>query len=338
MSVSRDQSLDTVRGMMIAGVLFTHISAVGVGGIEPRMSPLVSAELALRPLLMPVAFALAGFTAWHTLNRPLAQEIPARVRRLLWPWVLWSAISVILMVYVEHKFPALSIEVILLPVTSPGEAGPVWFLVTLFVLETVARVGRRIPPWLWLIGAVLGSTACGLLGIDLPDQALYATPYFAGIAVAAYRPTPWGGRYAAAAMLLLVSVSIAGAVLLGSAFHTSALTALPVALGVMAVVRSRVWCDAALGSGVFRLLGRESMVVYLSHWVGVMMAVRLLAEAGVSTPTPRIAVATLLTLGVAGLCVWLVRRVPAARYLFSWPTRKATEPVTAQTSVRGAHT
>lgn len=102
----RDEGLDTLRGAMIRGVLLTHIALVASSGSDLLESPVASVEQAIRPILMPVAFGLAGFTAFRTLGRLLVSSLKDRARRLLWTWLLWSGVCVFLMVTVEQKYAA----------------------------------------------------------------------------------------------------------------------------------------------------------------------------------------------------------------------------------------
>lgn len=319
MRAGRDESLDTVRGLMILGVLATHIAGVSFSGMDLGEAPGAAVEQAIRPVLMPVAFALAGFTAIHTLYRPLRRSLRDRVQRLLWPWFIWSGICVILMVLVERKVDGFSISVLLRPLTSPGEAGPTWFLITLFVLDAGLRLGRRIPPWLWFTGAVIIESLIGWAALPVPDQAMFAAPYFAGLAVAAYWPEPWNDRLSALSMTVLLGACAAGPLLVGRDFQFTFIAAAPVCAAVIVVLRSRHLLDTLFGSAGMRRLGRDSLVVYLGHWPGVIIAARLLAELDVSAATPRVVIAAALTIGSALLFLGLQRRLPAVRWLFEWP-------------------
>lgn len=153
----------------------------------------------------------------------------------------------------------------------------------------------------------------------MPDQAMYAAPYFAGVAMAAYRPQSWSDRYAVVTMCLVLGSCAAGPIVIGEEFSFTFLAVLPVTAAVMVILLNRRWIDEVFGSAGLRYVGRESMVVYLSHWRGVIASSRLLTEFDITAETLRVVIATALTVGCSLVFLWLHRHIAMSRWLFEWP-------------------
>lgn len=327
----RDLGVDTLRGLMVLGVWFTHTVPFTT---RHEVGALVFLDIAASLFLMPLAFGLAGFTAARTLDRPLGNSIRTRAERLLWPWLVWTMISLALIVLVEQKY-SFSAMLLLKPLISPGDMGPTWFLLALFFFDLYARITRSIPSWANLALMAVMVTAIGLLRLPAPDLVVHIVPYLAGI---------WLGRSFPAALPVSPGARGAAAMALGAFLLWPAVFGLQVrislelacvsAAGVLLLLLLRAVVEDLLGCRFLHFVGRNSLQLYLAHWP-VVIGFRRLEVDGALTSAPVLFWATMLCSAFVGtLLTLLTRRSAAFALLFAWPTR--SERHTRRRELQGA--
>jgi fucose 4-O-acetylase-like acetyltransferase len=254
--MARNATLDYARLAAALGIVLFHAQAPGAA-IGYAGLPFF--------LIAAMALALPGAAA-----RPFAGHAAARARRLLVPWLVWSALYLAL-----DLFLALHGRRPEGPVLAPWmlTAGPslhLWFLPYAFVTGLAApplarlAAGPATPGRLALTG-LLSAAALLALGLDQPGglpvpfaQWAYGAP--ATLLGAALGVAALG---AGAAEGLLAGAAAAGAVLAGAAAlgWTAGLLQLAIALAAFLACRALVLPRTAASAAAARL----SLTVYLAH-------------------------------------------------------------------------
>ena len=182
--------MDLLRGTAILLVIAHHLRLVQQ--IWDGSTPWAMVELseALAPFRMPALLFASGLLLARSLRRPPGRFLAGKLRGLLWPWLLWSAV--------------------MLPILGWGHADEplwwlngmyTWFLAALFCYYVIGLVTRRIHPGWVALASVVAWTALPLLGTahDMvgprPDKfVFYAVFFFAGAALRpllARQSVPW---------------------------------------------------------------------------------------------------------------------------------------------------
>ena len=181
-------------GAIILVVLF-HVAGAGVAFLLPNaqdfwLSAWKAVSAFLVPVRMPLFFLMSGLLATAAIQRPWRLLVRPRFANLLWPYLLWSvAFS---LVYGFAVAPADPFTLILSSFVTIGFGGNAyWFLTTLVVLFTVARIFRRWGTALvlvaflsWLLVPVIQPILDGILPTDLATNvgrwATFALWFFLG--------------------------------------------------------------------------------------------------------------------------------------------------------------
>lgn len=151
--------LDLARALTILLVVVYHV-AVGAGAVlmpdeESGAGQWWStANLMLRPVRMPLFFLIAGILAAGAVSRPWNRSLRPRVLDLWWPYLLWSGIFLVTawIRYAPQDPAGYMLDQVVRTFTA---AGPYWFIGVLPLFFLIARLGRRHPWAMLLLGAVL---------------------------------------------------------------------------------------------------------------------------------------------------------------------------------------
>jgi uncharacterized membrane protein YcfT len=133
-------------GAIILVVLF-HVAGAGVAFLLPNaqdfwLSAWKAVSAFLVPVRMPLFFLMSGLLAASAVFRPWRLLLRSRYATLLWPYLLWSlAFSVVYGFAIAGEKPFPTIQASLVTIGFGGNA--YWFLTTLVVLFTLARVFAR---------------------------------------------------------------------------------------------------------------------------------------------------------------------------------------------------
>ena len=318
MPTARHSWIDVVRGTAVILVILVHAMQRTELFTGHEFTRLETLTIIVTPLRLPAMFLLSGLFVTRSLAKGPAVYARGKLRRIAWPYLLWSVLLTAFFSAVRHATGiGFGWEVVWRIFYDPIEH--LWFLAYLLLYFGIAMLVRWIPAPYLLLAAI------ALSAVPIEGQWLRfwanAAFFFAGVVLSGYRDRLVRGFWPSLAMLL-------GALAL-SAGHALHLLQLPEApwnlpivllfiLGAAGVVnpiaRSR-WLAPA------RYVGVESIVFYIVHWPVVSFVAQLCAE---NQADPWVALAAALAAGL--LVPWglaaLVRRWRPAEALFIWPTRR----------------
>lgn len=309
---------DVARAMACLAVVVYHV--IGSFGFElapARVIELNSNFVVRLRNVLPVFFFLSGVLAARQLRRPTMEFIRTTSSRLLYPYVLWSVISVLVSAYVAGDAVNRNLEVRDLLVILWRPVLQYWYLLALLLYLIIVRAmwALRLPTW-----SVLGPAAVGLAlvatdhGIDAYFPRMFAIHgiYLATGIVAGERIT---GLVERGSDRRLLGVAAGGTVAV-TAISWPGLSRGLSGIGAVAggfIVLAALLCAAALLTRRHRprwllALGSRTLPVYVGHVVPAAGTRIVLVELGVrSFP---VLLLCCLTAAVAGplLLDALVRR------------------------------
>ena len=330
-TTTRLQWPDVAKGICILLVVMHHVAGKQYGMVVP--AGLGQAEdawlwitAALKPIRMPLFFAVSGFFAASSIARPWA----ANRKRILNPYYLYV---VWLVVYAgiysfERTLPANRTEG---PVDFLTElvwaATSMWFLFALAAYFVLAKALRRVPAPLVLAVAVGVALSTSWLPLYETNRVAVLT-HFGYFAFAAYYPHLLR-RLAAVRLPLLVLLASYGALTLTleevGARHSVTILALSligVPMGVVAAVR----LSGTACSRPFAWLGLRTLPVYVMHLavVAVLAHLPIGTDLGWRPATVALTIAypLLMTALIALTCLALQRLLVArgCGFLFAAPS------------------
>jgi fucose 4-O-acetylase-like acetyltransferase len=322
---SRIEWMDVLRGTSIVLVVFNH--AILFASSLPIGAPEVAwvANQVFAPIRMPLMVFLSGLLVAPSLARGWRPYLVGKARRVLYPYVVWSAIALILLYLFDIRDG-------LVGGVGPQEVTPwdplrvlydplehLWFLYDLFLFYVIALVVKRISP-LWI--AALALVAAALVPDFSIRRFLFLLVFFM-IGVWMSQHPGVLGRLLARRWVIwgcgIVAVGMLAAVALGIGLRYAAISAPFAAAGIALAI---VAAQKIGGAGVLRpvrFVGRDSLVYYLVHWWPTSLGVAI----GATTGNGWVAVITGMVLGllVSTGVAWLVRIWPPVNWLFSAPQR-----------------
>lgn len=312
--------MDTLRGGAILLVVVLHASALSQvlsGVVSPEWMGTVNAAVA--PFRMPLLMLLSGMLLARALSKPPARYIIGKVRRLVWPYLVWSGVYWLVMGTDS------------IPSVQAGIATSwLWYLLYLASFFAIAPFTTLVPRWmmplaLWIASALAPDPI-------LAHYLLYAGYFFAGDALWRYRFSwvPHDGWW----MLLLalgttVALSVTHAVQGGG-------TTFALPLRVDEVVTAPLTIVGIVGlmllarrvpdrlTGPLRFIGRNSIVFYVSHYPAQILVTAGLERAGVYEWAVHVSLGVVGALAI-GFAFCALRRFAVIEALFTlpWPRRGA---------------
>ncbi|MGP9681991.1 acyltransferase family protein [Brachybacterium sp. AOP3-A1-3] len=308
----RQHWMDLLRGGAILLVIAHHLRLVQQ--VWDGSAPWAMVELseALAPFRMPALLFASGMLLARSLEKPAGRYLVGKVRSLLWPWLLWSAIMLPILGWSNGADPLWWINGMY-----------TWFLMALFLYYVIGLLVRWVPPGWIALASVAVWTALPLLGIEhdvdgpRPDKFIYyAVYFFAGAAlrnVLTARTIPLA--------LLVPALGLAAAWALWAAL-SDAEPSVPVVTQVVVLVSVIAAIGLAQRLPRMRLtrpvewLGRHSIVAYLVHLPVIELLCRHL-----DVP-PSAASYLLFYLVTTGICVLAILIRPTTGILYAWPARR----------------
>jgi fucose 4-O-acetylase-like acetyltransferase len=326
--------MDTLRGITIILVVFEHATrfTARTGFEMPYAVDLLSD--AFNPIRMPAMTFLAGLLLQLSLAKGTRTYLAGKLRAILWPFFLWSMVYTALLVLVggtsglEHDWTQF-----LTVVQDPP--GHMWFLRDLFAFFVLMLAFRRVPRPL-LAGAALALSGIAMTfftEVDNNNQQvprfLFLFAFFAlGDWAAAHRnlwPLVLERRLPAALAVATALASLPIAWAVGNMRYEVA--SIPVVLGgivaltLLAKAASRTPLSAPL-----RFLGRDSIVIYLLHWLVLAATVQALERFVPGIPGGAVVAIALVTGLVLSAIAIPVHRRLGLGWLFAFPSRRISMP------------
>ncbi|RKR75241.1 acyltransferase family protein [Frondihabitans australicus] len=313
--------IDVTRGFAVFLVVFYHV--VIALAVTPTAAPLWASTLndAASPFRIPTLMFCSGMLLPRSLGKPTREYIGGKLRNIGWPYVVWTAVIVALLVggsqVAGHGHYGVSR--IWSIVTDDGTY--TWYLAYLLLyylisLVVPARIRTFSIPFLLAASAVIHD------GDGWTRLTFLLAFFFLGDAVTRHYPDwlrlvrhRWVEALAAAAALVLAvySTQVFVRYTLITALGVVGVAILAEPVGSL-VARSRV-------GGWLSAIGRDSIVYYTTHWIVVTAAVHVLDRLHVRNGS--VLVVALMVLGVAvpGVMVLLRRRSRIVAALYAWPKR-----------------
>lgn len=308
--------IDATRGLCGIAVVAHHAVALAArAGSADQVASTI--DDALAPFRMPLLMLLSGAVAAHTLDRPLTAFTTRRWRTVVWPYLLWS---VVILAVTGTLTPG---SVLRIATVAPTY---LWFLQFLVVYAFIAWVLRRVgvPP---LVLALPALVASGFLPeAHRADRFAYLVAFFlVGVALGSVRyPRPLRGPTivvgGAAAIVGLVAATTGADIRYNPLWAWAPLGGALALIAACSTAKRRVERANAVWDPLARL-GRNAVVVYVTHLVTITLVLRVIGDAGLSTAA--VLVATMgAALGVAALLA-SCRRLRVVDALFVFPVRAA---------------
>ncbi|WP_194256521.1 acyltransferase family protein [Actinomyces faecalis] len=249
---------DSLRGLAVTLVVLQHASGVPdviLGAIDtPVLQQAMRASLA--PFRIPVLLVLSGLMLERSLRKPLPVYGFGKICKVVWPFVLWSVITVVAAGERSH-----------LASFWYWIGGPfhMWYLSVLIVAYMVGVLTRWVPSWAITIAFIAMLVIVDPQVGSVRRALFYGAIFFFG---ASLRPvlSRWMSlRPVLPALLGVVAIGIAGGGLMGAVSVDPKVpwTLAYVAPGVLAIL----WAWPRLPRiPALEFLGRRSMVLYCVHF------------------------------------------------------------------------
>lgn len=303
--------MDVLRGAAVLLVVLVHASFLGVDDM-PRV--VLWLNDAAAPFRMPALVFASGLLLPRSLEKDPRDFVAGKVRGLLWPWLVWTAVMVPLAGWAAAQSPLWWIG-----------GTHTWFLSVLFVLYMIALGARRVPLWAMAGVCLIAHQLVLLLG----DEALLHFPtevtwfgvfFFVGAMLRERMITGRMPRGSLPVALLVAAAWTLYAVKSGGAERDSVIASAASLAGVLAI------CLLAQKLPRIRLvewMGRNSIVIYVVHWPVVSL---LYLTHEPIAGWVGIAERFLIPLGVALAAAWLR---PWTIWLYALPARSRDRQLVA---------
>ncbi len=312
---TRQHWIDLLRGTSILLVIVNH--AVLFTEREVGAAPDLAAALntILAPVRMPLMVFLSGLFLARALQKPPKLYLLGKVRRVLYPFLLWSLgiiiIGGLLKVAAGGTFPYSElVRNFYAPVAHT------WFLYYLFIYYVLALILKRFPPLL-----VAGSLLLICAVTPVIERFFLLMAFFMLGKWAADNAKIFERIMASRVVLAISSAFVVGLALLafrGVEVRYEAVSAPLVAAGIVVLIRIARAIQGFAWLQPLRVIGRESIVYYLGHWYGALMGVRFAVSLDWD-PWLMVASGACGGLLTAMACHAAYAKLPFARALFAWP-------------------
>ena len=310
--------VDALRGVVIIVIIVMHGTIIGFTHVSDRWW-IDFFDRVLIPVRMPLMMFLAGLLIPHSLARGTGRFLFNKTRYLLYPYLIWSVIS--LVVVATGKLlggldaPINPLDILVSPRFH------LWFVSYLFVFCVAAAILRRIHP----LASALGALAIACVWPEQDWHRLWISFCFFLLGISATRLSVlWPRIVGSRASLWLVP--FVGLSLVASALvsDTSSLTPLTVPLGVGGIIAACALAARFTHRKIFApfaSVGRDSIVYYLAHYVVIRMLCIVLIDRLGWPPAMGVTLSVALTLLICRALVIASRRYSLVKSLFQLPTR-----------------
>lgn len=312
--------MDMLRGISVVLVAILHITLVQEIWDGGTSYEAIVLSQAVAPFRMPMLLFASGLLLARALKKPTGRYLTGKLRTLLWPWLIWSAVM----------WPITGWSYGLQPLWWINGMYT-WFLMALFCYYLVGLLTRWIHPAWFALASITAWTVLPMLGVTFdvtgfrPDKFLYYAAFF--FAGAALRRLLSERRIPVAALLPALVVAAGWAYYAMRIDMEPSIPVVSQLVVIISVIGVIGLAQRAPRVGAVRFvewMGRNSIVIYLVHLPVVEMLGRYL-------PLPpgrkSFLVFVVVTLGV---CLAAAALRPHISWLFAFPQRsRAAAPEAA---------
>ncbi|WP_300266702.1 acyltransferase [Microbacterium sp.] len=326
--------MDVLRGTSILLVILHHTTQIVAYRVDdvPEVFAFISAFFA--PYRMPMLMFLSGLLVAGSLKRPAGEYIWGKVRRILWPIVVWT------LVYAAAEMVADPSQVKYMPWELGFWNTYLWFMQFIFAYYIIALVIRWVP--IWVVMVVPFAAAFVIPGdLELLQRFLYLMPFFfLGAFIEKYWNT-YARLISARLAWVLIVIPVAVAVYSGlddiwvraagdergGGLWYEPWAAVPAMLGILILVRLAATIPEVRWLAPVRFVGRYSLIYYVSHYPVFAALGWIAMKVGITNAGVGLIVIFSVTVAISTVFALLGRRMPGS-LLFElprrmWPQRKA---------------
>lgn len=326
--------MDIVRGEMILLVVLYHATTRVTRYDADALPWLTDFNNFWEPFRMPTLVFLSGMLLSRSLAKPRGAYVSGKLRNLLWPYVVWSVVFILLLAATGAGKDQDSLAGQLLGIAT-GTATYLWFLSFLFAFYMISlfvpqKARLVLIPVLLIIAAPFNY----IDGFYQLYKFLFMLAFFwAGDAAVNARlfDRAWFRSWWAVTVAAVVAFAAGiSAIFLGTQVRYMVIYCLPVAAGILVIMRAAQAIDGTKVAAVFSAVGRETIVYYTSHYTIIAVTYYLLARVLPIEQPVILFLGGLVTALVGGwVLVWLRRRSSAVAALFVFPTLSRQRPASA---------
>lgn len=308
----RELWIDQLRGTAIVLVVLLHGSEALRYFSTGLPEPINDFNQFFQPYRMPVLMFLSGIFLRASIRKGAPRFFAGKFYRIGWPYIVWSII--ILIPAGDLTLRTLG-EIIYFPPTY------LWYLWFLLAFYTIAYALRSVPSWV-LISVALVAAAF------LPEA--YRLEKFAFL-FAFFIMGDWFSRnrefsYALVKKPWVIVLAAIGAIAVSvlSVIEVKVIYETVYVWGVLGAIVLAARFYPSLpdhGTGWLRVIGRHSIIMYVSHLVPMKIAGTLFASAGFTNPWLMYPALITIGLGTGVVLTSLYRKYSWFRLLFELPDR-----------------
>jgi fucose 4-O-acetylase-like acetyltransferase len=324
--------MDALRGIAIVLVVLDHslrfVHTETRWDFLPVLDPISDA---LNPIRMPAMAFLSGLLLVPSLAKGPAPYLWGKVRNVAWPLLVWALVYKLVWI-AAAPFTGTRHSLSDLLTVAWNPPGHLWYLRDLFLFYLIHLLLSRaaLPRTPLMLGTAALSVVLCTFQEAATNNGEWQRFWFL---LAFFTLGGWLSGRPGLLDRILARVSVRAAAFVAAAAMVPVGLALgniryewesvPFTLGGIAVLAlaAQALCRTP-ASDAFRFLGRNSLTIYVAHWLVVSTAAVALSRAAPwlgGAPTALAVFAAGLSLSVA--TVLLVRAVPVLDVLFSFPRR-----------------
>jgi fucose 4-O-acetylase-like acetyltransferase len=299
--------MDLLRGLAILLVILHHSTQIVSARIDEVPEAFTFISNFFAPFRMPMLMFLSGLLVAASLKRPAGAYLWGKVRRIVWPIIVWTVIYVTASGGSDFAWYELGFWNTYL-----------WFLQFIAAYYVIALLTRWVPIWAFILLPFIGMF---LLPMDSVEQRfLYLMPFFF---LGAFIERFWAQyagllstRWAAALSIIPLGVALYSGLV--TPLWYQPLAAVPAIVGILILVRLASVIPGVRWLGPIRFIGKYSLIFYCVHYPVFAGLGRLAERAGLTDPIIGLVGIFAVTLLVSFGFAWVGRRLPVS-LLFELP-------------------
>lgn len=321
----RIEWVDSARGIAIIAVVVFHATIfLAVADSAWKWPGII---YSLETLRMPLFFFAAGLFAAKILTQTFAQLWAKRLSLFLYLYALWSVIRWAFFQFVPFVLPGSDAsDWRELAGAFVWPAGGLWFIYALVIYSAFVWITRGLPAWAPIGASIAVSVVFSSGLVSIPNDAWMKVGSYAAFFVVAVHVKSWALTLASritpaiALALLGIYAALAVAYQVLDLRDIAGLRLVVSIAGVAAGVGLATQLARVRGLSWLSWLGRNTLPIYLVHYLPIAGAAAVLVAADISVPGAVGAVAVPALAALAILLSLLVEKLLSrARGVFDLP-------------------